>query len=112
MLSNVVRVTTDGTMHNVLIDQRHVHLHLPGGATFVGAIHELLCFAVGAANPNESDGENQHTLGEFVEKGVRGDFYLVGSDDKGEPQDIDVDTISAFLRPSKGVHASALAPTM
>ena len=97
MRTAAVLVDVDGTMSDVVVDDGRVHQFLDGPVRFVGAIDPLNVVAVARQRANAAC--NAHTIPEeFVEPGVRGQILLMGSDARGEAQDVRVLQLEHFLR--------------
>lgn len=91
-----VRIDVDGTVHDALFDQHDPLARFPEGVTFVGSIPSLDCVAIAGTSTDRPP--NAHAFPHVIrEPGVRGDIYIVGSDEDGAPVPVDARAVTQHL---------------
>ena len=100
MISRCVHASPDGSMEEVMLDQRESSIFLKGPLRFVGAIPDLNVVIVARSDIYKSS-ENNKILEKmsdcFFETIVPGDILFVGSDEEGEAMDVHLKDILARI---------------
>ncbi len=100
MRHTVVCLSVDGSVRSFRIEQERAYTHFGGKEVgFCGAIVDLNVVALTAMDDDEDDTKNVFCVRfpHFFEKPTSHEILLIGSDERGEACDVEVDKVVALL---------------
>lgn len=94
---NCVVVHADGSTEQMVLCQSQASEYLGGAVTFVGAVDEVRCFAVGLRDSAQLPLNTACTDPKRFDVPVRGSVLFVATDDSGEETHVDAERLLACL---------------
>ena len=94
----ILKLSYDGTLHEMWSNHKDLCTHFDGPFTFCGAIHACYAFAICSLNQTDKPTNMfSQIFNDFFDT-CNGDIILVGSDMNGMACDLDIDKLYDILQ--------------